>query len=194
MVGPQTVQSRNQSSQMAPQQTVLLAVLGATQLGYGSVGEIMETAKHVASADWQPTGDVIASCIRDAIEAELVRAEVEDGLDGRCRLQMTDVGTERLFEMLLSSVPVAGGVGRVCVAMRLCFLGALLPEARSECVAAVRRDYERELAELRRRCSRCPCRNPFVHLWMDREIDRIEWEMAWLDRFQSEAAGPSAVV
>ncbi len=192
MIGLQIVPPTAPTLRATPNDTVLFAVLGATRIGHATVAEIAEAAKLLAPGDWQPTGDVIIACVRDAIATGLIRAEVETVEAGPGRLEVTEAGTERLIEMLHASAPVAGGLGRVCAAMRLCFLVALAPDARDRCVAALRRDHELELADLRRRCSGCPYRSRFARTWMDHEIGRIEWELSWLERFPSAAVGNSA--
>ncbi len=193
MVAPKIVSSDAVEPHTSLKPPLMLAVLGAMQLGHGTVKEVVQAAKQVAAADWQPTSDVVVACLRDAIETGLIR-DVSDGHgDDLRRLQMTEAGTQRLCEIVHASSPVAGPIGRACVAMRLCVLGTLLPHARMGCVASLRRDYEHELADLRRRCSRCPSRNPFVRIWMDHEIGRIEWELDWLDRFLDEVGGREAI-
>ncbi len=186
MIGYPMVEAGAPPPKFQPKDASLLTVLGAIQLGHKSLEEIIGAAKHVAESDWQPTGDLIRDCIRDALEAGLIQQSEASEHAKPGSFAITEAGVLRLFEMLSGATPTIGRFGQLHSAMKVCFLGAFHPQVRGQRLEELRRRYEGELTRLRHGCRRCPCRDRFVRLWMDHEIGRLEWELAWLDRLHGE--------
>ena len=168
---------------------VLLTILGTVYGGSAPLTQIVATAKEMAPQDWQPTLDVIGGCVTRAIEARLLAPAASSAPDGPICIEITDLGREVLRDLLRRSIPPhLGGLSRTCVAAKLCFLESLAPVDRFHQVDQLARMYRADLEALRRR-SECPRRwPPQSRRWLHHEIERFEWELAWLDRLRLDIA------
>ena len=177
---------------------ILLIVLGAVQSGCVSVGQVIATAKEMAPQDWQPTNDVVGAGVKMAGKAHLLDLVPSEDLVPPVRLQISDRGRTVLRDLLRRSLPpYMGGAGRACVAAKLSFLDHLSPEERSGQLEELARAYRGALVALHQR-SQAPATAYRSRRWLDHEIERFEWELAWLDRLRStigprgETPDPSA--
>jgi hypothetical protein len=97
----------------------LMAVLGIVHEGFTRFAEIVPAAKSLAGLDWQPTGDVLAGALENAL-ADGLLIVTEAGY------ALADEGRLRLAELVQASPATErGGTGRTAAALKVCFLGAL---------------------------------------------------------------------
>ena len=171
----------------------MLAVLGAVSEGFGTFAEIAATARSIAPCDWQPTRDVLIGAANEALDDGLLcrddPAERDDRAEraGAPRLAISDAGQGRLCDLLRRRAPdCRGPIGRAATALKVCFLGALDPESACGMLEDLSRSLRGDLTTLRQGCGACPARRDYALRCMDREIERIEQEIAWLERLQAD--------
>lgn len=166
---------------------VLLSVLGAVGDRGAALSEVVPAAKEIAPEDWQPTADVIAGCVVDAIDTGWIRATSGSEPGAVTRLEITPSGRKALRDLLCKPTPEHwGGLIRSFIAAKLCFLELLDPTERSVQVEALAGLYRDGLAALRCRAGAPPLSPSRPHRWLDHEIERFEWELSWLERLQAD--------
>lgn len=165
----------------------LVIVLGVVHEGSASLCEIITAAKELAPQHWQPTVDVVSSGIVSALNAGWLRPSSSLDRDDAQHWEITESGRGALRDLLRRSVPRHGDrVSRTCVAAKLSFLECLDPAERSLEVEELARLHREGLEALQRLCEECPARRPSSRRWLHHEIERFEWELAWLDRLRSD--------
>lgn len=172
---------------LEPRDLLLLTVLGAVQSGCSSLSQVTATAKELAPQDWQPTNDLIGAGVKGAVKARLLDLACCDDVASPTCLNITDPGRSFLRDLLRRSLPShMGGVGRACVAAKLSFLEHLPPRERSAQLEELAKVYRGSLITLQRRSQTRATPAYRSRHWLHHEIERFEWELAWLDRLRSE--------
>ncbi len=185
-VRPEAV-SRTDRAELGPQDLASLVVLGSVNEGFGAFTEIVSAARSIAAPDWQPTGDVLAGAIERALDQEHLWCAENSERAADVRLEISAKGKERLRELLHQPAPCCRRpIGRVAVALKVCFLGALDFRSGRQILEELSHAHRCELSHLRRGCESCPAARAYARLWMDREIERIEQELIWLDRLRDD--------
>lgn len=178
---------------MSPRDLSLFAILGIVNEGFDQLHQVVAGARNFASPDWQPTGEVVAGAVSDAVSAGLLTRRPSTASAETERLAMTSLGRSRLRALLQTPLPARGGAApRAAMALKVCFLGALPPKARAEVVSDLCHSHRSELDALRTRCARCPAGRRYARCWMDREVERIEQEIVWLERMSSDLCTANA--
>jgi Putative AphA-like transcriptional regulator len=158
----------------------LMAVLGIVHEGFTRFSEIVPAAKSLAGLDWQPTGDVLAGALEDALADGLLVA-TEAGY------ALAEEGRLRLAELVQAPPATArGGAGRTAAALKVCFLGALDGETRDLVLDDLTRLQQGQLQALLEGCARCPASGVCARMWIAREIERMRSEIAWLGTLKAE--------
>jgi hypothetical protein len=158
----------------------LMAVLGIVHEGFTRFTEIAPAAKSLAGLDWQPTGDVLAGALEDAL-ADGLLVVTEAGY------ALAEEGRLRLAELVQASPATErGGTGRTAAALKVCFLGALDGEARDLVLDDLTRLQQGQLQALLDGCARCPASGVCARMWIAREIERMRSEIAWLGKLKAE--------
>ena len=106
MIERSIVSKGTSSPCLEPKQAVLLVVLGAIHMGDGSLKEIIKAAKHVATHDWHPTGDVIVGSVRQAMTAGLIRPIFDNDPAEPSHFEITEAGSVKLCDLLHSTAPM----------------------------------------------------------------------------------------
>ena len=187
-VRPEALRGPSQA-ELGPQDLAALVVLGSVNEGFGAFTEIVSAARSIGAPDWQPTGDVLAGAIERALDlGHLWCAErVESAED--VRLEISVKGKERLRELLHQRAPCCRRpLGRVAIALKVCFLGAFDFRSGQQILEELSHAHRCELSHLKQGCETCPATRAYARLWMDREIERIEQELTWLDRLRDDLA------
>ena len=160
---------------LMPKEAIRLTALGLLSRGPLSYAALANEVRHFTTRFWGPTLDVMSSSI------ELMRLEglVED--DAQAMLRLTDAGRAELTELLSATVRAeASDFGKLAIALKLRFMHLL--------TVAEQRDQVESLIEMRQseaarlidlRASHAEEKGNFLD-WLDREIDRAEDDMAWL--------------
>ncbi len=180
---------RSSQATLGPADLAALVVLGSVNEGFGAFTEIVFAARSIAGPDWQPTGDVLAGAIERALDqGDLWCADrVETAED--VRLEISVKGKQRLRELLHQPAPCCRRpLGRVAIALKVCFLGALDFRSGRRILEELSHAHRCELSHLKQGCESCPATRAYARLWMDREIERIEQELTWLDRLRDDLA------
>lgn len=176
-----------EASELEPGDLATLAVLGIVNEGFGSLSQVISAARSLARPDWQPTSDMLAGAVQAALQEGLLTIRQETVRGGEPRLEILRAGTIRL-QALLRQPPAQGrgSIGRTAAALKICFLGALDRMSGCEVIEDLSRSYRAELEALRHGRSSCPAGGAFPCRWIDREIERIEQEVAWLECLQAD--------
>ena len=176
---------------LAPGDLATMAVLGIVNEGFGTLSQVVSAARSLARPDWQPTGEMLAGAVQAALADGLLTAQDTAQDTGRestePRLAILEAGLERLRALLRQ--PLArgrGSLGRTAAALKICFLGALDRTGGCAVIEDLSRSYGGELEALRLGRRACPAGGAFPCRWIDREIERIEQEVAWLQSLQAE--------
>lgn len=174
-------------SVFSPGDLAALAVLGIVSEGCATRAEIAGAARAIAAPDWQPTGDLIAGALTRAVDlGHLSGQGVSPGGTGE-RFTITSAGAGRLRELLARPVPrCRGPVGRAATALKVCFLGALDQPHGCALLEDLSRRHRGELERLRGAATACPASCRYARVWIDREAQRIEQEVAWLESLRQE--------
>lgn len=158
----------------------LMAVLGIVHEGFTRFAEIVPAAKSLAGLDWQPTGDVLAGALENAL-ADGLLIVTEAGY------ALADEGRLRLAELVQASPATErGGTGRTAAALKVCFLGALDGDARDLVLDDLTRLQQGQLQALLDGCARCPASGVCARIWIAREIERMRSEIVWLGTLRAE--------
>lgn len=169
-----------------PSDVVLLTVLGAVHDAPRSLAEIIAAARDLAPDAWQPTADVIGDGVAGAINAGLLEA-VPAATAASVIFRITDHGRTAFRDLLRRPAPCQGEpLRRTCMATKLCYLDCLEPLERSSQLEDLARPYQDGIEELRRRSAEQSARLSPPQRWLHHEIERCEWELAWLDRLRTD--------
>ena len=157
-------------------------VLGAVSEGLEGFQEIATAARSIAACDWQPTADIVAAAVTRAVaDGDLIRQEAPDPATAP-RFALSTAGKAHLCALLDRPSPrCRDSVGRTITALKVCFLGALDPARGCAVLETLSAGYRCELQVLRKGCRSCPVGRGYARLWIDREVQRIEQEVAWLE-------------
>ncbi|MFP6744949.1 MAG: hypothetical protein VCB77_07180 [Alphaproteobacteria bacterium] len=167
---------------LMPKEAIRLSALGLLSQGPKSYAAVANEVRHFTTRFWGPTLDVMASSIELMRLEGLVEADDDSGTAGEAVLHLTEAGRAELVELLSATVRVpASDFNKLVVALKLRFLH-LLPVAQQ-------RDQAEGLIEMRQgeRARLIDLRATHAHddgylpRWLDREISRIEDDMAWLE-------------
>ena len=181
-------------AELGPRDLAALVVLGSVNEGFGAFTEIVSAARSIAGPEWQPTGDVLAGAIERALDhGHLWCAERAESAED-VRLEISATGKGRLRELLHQPAPCCRRpIGRVAIALKVCFLGALDFQSGRQILEELSNAHRCELRHLREGCESCPATRAYARLWMDREIERIEQELTWLDRIRADLGAGATV-
>ena len=160
---------------LMPKEAIRLSALGLLSQGPMAYASVANEVRHFTTRFWGPTLDVMASSI------ELMRIEglIEDDADSMLRL--TDAGRTELNELLRATVRAeASDFSKLAIALKLRFMHLL--------TVAEQRDQIESLIEMRQSeaARLIDLRSAHAHeegnflIWLDREIDRTEDDLAWL--------------
>lgn len=173
---------------MQPNDIVTLSVLGVVHSAPVPVDRIVEAAKEIAPDDWQPTAEMVLSVVRSAKERRWIDFDWGVPLSREPHLAITEIGRGVLRDLLTKPLPVAAsGFARTCMAVKISFLDCLDPEARWSEIERLRDAHIERLSVLRSKAARSRDRRACWRLWRDHEIDRLQWELSWLERFAMDA-------
>jgi hypothetical protein len=164
---------------MDPGDVALLVVLGTAEGSSATMEEVAGTARLLAPQDWQPTSEVLTSCISRALSADLLTTDSRE--EANPRLHTTDAGRKCIGDLLRKSIPPGtGGFTRTCMSVKLCFLHHLPALERSEQMRDLMYFYQQELAvRVRLKRLQRPAATTSAR-WVCHEIERLESELAWL--------------
>lgn len=173
------------TASLGPSQLASLAVLGIVHAGFGTMSQVVAAAQRLARADWQPTRDLLTDAVASALAEGCLALNEPETPSDEPSFVITQAGTSRLRALLRSSAADGGGsLGRALAALRICFLGALDPETGREVLNDLSRSFQDELETLRRARVSCPAAGGSAGLWIEREIERVEHELGWLERLR----------
>lgn len=162
-----------------------LAVLGIVRDGFGAFSQVASAAKALARPDWQPTDDVLVRAVESALSDGFLTVKDHGGRPPGPRFAITRAGTGRLRALLCAPVENGrGAVRRTVAALKICFLGALDHESACEILEELSVAYRADLEAMQHARRVCPAARGAPGRWIDREIDRVEHELAWLARLQ----------
>ena len=166
---------------------VTLTVLGTVFEGYQSYAHVLTAARSIASADWQPTGDLVTGALAKAINDGYLRVRGRTKSIRTARFAISSAGKARLRELLSRATPrCRDSLGRVATSLKVCFLGALGTEGACALLDDLSQGHLRELQGLRVGCEACPAAQGFAGRCVGREIERLEQELAWLGRVRAD--------
>ena len=172
---------------LEPGGLAMLAVLGTVSEGFGTFPEIVAAARSIAPMDWQPTREVLETSVGTALDHGLLRCDATAERTTATRLALSAAGRGRLRELLRQPAhSCRGPIGRAATALKVCFLGALDPQSGCRILEDLSRSLRGDLESLRQGCVTCPASRAYARQCMDREIERIEEEVAWLRRLQAD--------
>ena len=182
--GAATARSREP---LGPNDLATLAVLGIVNEGFRSYADVVAAARSIATADWQPTNDLVASAVNRALEDGHLRRDRRAAKAAVPRWTISGTGRVRLGELLRRPAACCRSPhGRAATALKICFLGALDRETGCAVLEDLSHLHRAELRRLREGCASCPATRPYARRWMDREIERVEQEIGWLERLQAD--------
>jgi len=171
---------------------ILLSILGAVRDDRAPLNAIISTAKEMAPEDWQPTADLVSGCILNAVNTSLLRLACPGEPDPALQLEITESGRYVLRRLLKQSIPChRGGFGRTCLAAKLCFLECLDPHEQLLQIEELAQGYREHIEVLRNHLDTRAMYRSVPRRWLGHEIERFEWELAWLDRLRSDLRRPS---
>ena len=169
---------------LMPKEAIRLSALGLLSRGPMSYASVANEVRHFTTRFWGPTLDVMTSSIELMRLEGLVEAVSDDGndADGAAILRLTDAGRAELNELLSATVRAeASDFSKLAIALKLRFMH-LLP-------VAEQRDQAESLIEMRQieaarlidlRATHADEGGHFLR-WLDREIDRAQDDLAWLE-------------
>lgn len=158
---------------------VTLAVLGIVYESPAAPDDVVAAVKYLGSAEWQPTTDVISACINRALSSGYLIFAVESPQF----LGLSSKGKELFRSLMRTPAPSCRNwLGRTCLAVKVCFLNLLDRLDRNWLLQDIRAHYNDTRASLESECADCPHHRMCLLRRMENEIDRIQWEVARLDR------------
>ena len=174
---------------LMPKEAVRLSALGLLSQGAMSYAAVANEVRHFTTRFWGPTLDVMASSIELMRFEGLIEAEGEAETQGETMLVLTEAGWTELLALLSATVRVpASDFNKLVVALKLRFLH-LLPAAeqrnQAEALIEMRQGELARLVDLR--ASHAGDQSYFLR-WLDREIERSEDDLAWLEELRAELA------
>ena len=177
---------------LEPSDILPLTVLGAAANTCVSLNDIIALATTIAPQDWRPTVEVVGNGVLNAIDAGLIILVPMTQPGVPVHFSITESGRAALHDLLRRAVPSScGGPSRACMAAKLCFLECLDPAERSGEVEALTRSHRQVLETLRDRFKEQTASGMSARRWLHHEIERFEWELAWLDRLHADIAKAS---
>ncbi|MCP5365575.1 MAG: hypothetical protein H6905_10185 [Hyphomicrobiales bacterium] len=171
---------------LKPDDVVLVSVLGAVHDSCLPLNEIIAVANNMAPEVWQPTAQVIGNCIVSALNAGQLRLSAPVNCYAGVCYEITDFGRHVLRDRLRKSLPSqCASLARTCVAAKLCFLDCMEAADQTIQVEELAHAYRNRLKALQQREEGCAGSRCHSKLWLDHEIERCGWELAWLERLRS---------
>ena len=175
---------------LMPKEAIRLSALGLLSQGPMSYASVATEVRHFTTRFWGPTLDVMASSIELMRLEGLVEKLAEDGDaavgDGDSILRLTDAGRAELNELLSATVRApASDFSKLVIALKLRYMHLLSP--------AQQRDQAENLVEMRQietarlidlRAAHAHEDGLFLR-WLDREIDRAQDDLAWLEELSA---------
>ena len=173
---------------LMPKEAIRLSALGLLSQGPRSYASVANEVRHFTTRFWGPTLDVMASSIELMRLEGLVEncSEDSDVSDGDSILRLTDAGRAELNELLSATVRApASDFSKLVIALKLRYMH-LLPVAQQ-------RDQAENLVEMRQieaarlidlRATHAGEDGLFLR-WLDREIDRTQDDLVWLEELSA---------
>ena len=172
---------------LMPNEAIRLTALGLLSQGPKSYAAVANEVRHFTTRFWGPTLDVMASSLELMRFEGLVEAAggVETADDSVLRL--TDAGRAELHALLSATVRVpATDFSKLVIALKLRFMHLLPADERRDQADAL---IEMRQAEFARLCDLRAAHageDGYFLRWLDREIDRIDDDLAWLAKLRDE--------
>ena len=169
---------------LMPKEVIRLSALGLLSRDPMSYAALADEVRHFTARFWGPTLDVMASSIELMRLEGLVESFGKDagGTDGDAMLRLTDAGRLELKELLSATVRAeASDFSKLAIALKLRFMHLLsLAEQRdqAESLIEMRQSEAARLIDLR--AAHADEGGHFLR-WLDREIDRTQDDLAWLE-------------
>ena len=164
---------------LMPKEAIRLSALGLLSQGSKSYAALANEVRHFTTRFWGPTLDVMASSI------ELMRLEGLIEADEEESLRLTDAGRVELNELLSATVRAeASDFSKLAIALKLRFMHLLsIDEQRdqAESLIEMRQSEAARLIDLR--AAHAEEGGHFLR-WLDREIDRTQDDLAWLEELR----------
>ncbi len=176
---------------LMPKEAIRLSALGLLSRGPKSYASVANEVRHFTTRFWGPTLDVMASSIElmrleGLVESVTKDAGGADGAGGDVMLRLTDAGRAELNELLSATVRApTSDFSKLVVALKLRFMHLLpLPAQRDQAEALIemRQIEAARLIDLR---ATHGDEDGYFLRWLDREIDRTQDDLAWLEELRA---------
>jgi DNA-binding PadR family transcriptional regulator len=163
------------------------AVLGVVSERARTTAEVVAIIQRLGGARFRPTAEVVAGRIVALAEAGLLTAS--GGAPGDGRWQPAARGRAYLQRLLTtpSALPV-DALSTLCAGLKTCFLEMLEPAARQAVLEDLMAAHRRVLSEAQGALSGCAHRCPLLRRCFEREVERWEGELLWLEALAAEVA------
>jgi hypothetical protein len=167
-----------------------LTALGVIASGASCLNDIRAAMCSLAAPAWTPTAEVADAALIALKSMGYLHAQ-HVGDDGTVvtRITMTRRGRTHLQALLMRPLRSSlGGIGAVGTTLKIYFLPLLEAPARNDALAALLQCYRRDLRRLRRRSFGHAAYGRYAAQWIARECERLENDIAWIERVQAEQA------
>ncbi len=171
---------------LMPKEAIRLSALGLLSRGPKSYASVANEVRHFTTRFWGPTLDVMATSIELMRLEGLVEKTQQDGDGGDAVLRLTDAGHAELIELLSATVRAeASDFSKLAIALKLRYMH-LLPlseqQDQAEALIEMRTAEAARLIDLR--AAHADEDGHFLR-WLDREIDRTQDDLAWLEELRA---------
>jgi len=166
--------------------TLDLAILGITGLYAMSEERLLQLLQHIGCPLFRPTPDLVLARMQTLMQRKLL-ASRRDG-SGLSVLSPTPSGADHLRLLLATPGPAESAVQQdLAFLLKVCLLDFLGERDRRDVIRRLADERRTALEAAERSLRRCQATGRYTRLWLRREVERLNGDVAWLERLTPTA-------